>query len=104
METDHWTTVATLNDKMLEHASGLPESELQTLQVLKVAEEAGEAAHAMHGVRGTATCGETHTVEGVVRELSGAIIASMIAITRLVDDPKETFEKVFTERTARART
>ncbi|MFG2843491.1 MazG-like family protein [Kitasatospora sp. NPDC048296] len=82
----------------------LEPEELKALQVGKVAEEAGEAMHALHGLKGLTTCTDDHTWAEVQNDLTGAVIAAVIAMHYI--DPngwRQTFGEIFHHRTRRGR-
>ncbi|WP_031074222.1 MazG-like family protein [Streptomyces sp. NRRL WC-3742] len=82
----------------------IPGEELKALQVGKVAEEAGEAMHALHGLKGLTTCSDDHSWAEVQNDLTGAVIAAMIAMHYI--DPEgwqATFREIFHRRTRRGR-
>ncbi|MFJ2189183.1 MazG-like family protein [Kitasatospora sp. NPDC087861] len=84
--------------------AGLPPEELKALQVGKVGEEAGEAMHALHGLKGLTTCTDDHTWAEVQNDLTGAVIAAMIAMHYVDPDGwRETFAEIFHRRTRRGR-
>ncbi|MFJ2576757.1 MazG-like family protein [Kitasatospora aureofaciens] len=82
----------------------LPPEELKALQIGKVGEEAGEAMHALHGLKGLTTCTDIHSWAEVQNDLTGAVIAAMIAMHYV--DPngwRQTFAEIFHRRTRRGR-
>ncbi|MEV7777584.1 MazG-like family protein [Kitasatospora sp. NPDC088351] len=82
----------------------LPLEELRALQIGKVGEEAGEAMHALHGLKGLTTCTDIHSWAEVQNDLTGAVIASVIAMHYV--DPhgwRQTFTEIFHRRTRRGR-
>ncbi|MEU0770622.1 MazG-like family protein [Streptomyces albogriseolus] len=99
-----WGVVGALADVCASAGAHLPEEELKALQVGKVAEEAGEAMHALHGLKGLTTCTDRHDWDEVGNDLTGAVLASMIAL-RYVHGEKapEVFTTVLQRRTRRGR-
>jgi NTP pyrophosphatase (non-canonical NTP hydrolase) len=89
---DPWAAVARLTAWLDDHnGSSTPET---ALRLLKVSEEAGEVASAWIGVTGqNPRKGETHTVDDVADELCDVIVAAMVALTTLKQDPAAHFAR-----------
>lgn len=105
---DLWEVIESLADVCASAGSHLPDEELKALQVGKVAEEAGEAQHALHGLKGLTTCseecGDAHSWAGVCNDLTGAVLASMIALVYIKGpEAREEFAKIMYRRTRRGR-
>ncbi|MEU7229969.1 hypothetical protein [Streptomyces chrestomyceticus] len=84
--------------------SDLPDGELKALQVGKVGEEGGEAMHQLHGLKGLTTCDCTHSWDGVMNDLGGAVLASLIAMVYIDPDGwRTTLAEVLHRRTRRGR-
>lgn len=103
-----WTIAEALSGVCADAGRHPPTEELKALQVGKVAEEAGEAMHALHGLKGLTTCdaecGEHHSWSGVGNDLTGAVLAAMIALVHIYgDEARGEFARVFFRRTRRGR-
>lgn len=107
---DMWRDLCGLAKVCQAAGAGIPLEELKSLQVGKVAEEAGEAMHALHGLKGLTTCEaecgpEGHSWDMVVNDLTGAVIASLLAIIYIKgeDAARAEFEQILHRRTRRGR-
>ncbi|MEU7202880.1 hypothetical protein [Streptomyces sp. NPDC045470] len=88
-----------------EAGSDLPAEELKALQVGKIGEEGGEAMHQLHGLKGLTTCDcPEHSWDGVMNDLGGAVLASLIAMVYIDPDGwRTTLAEVLHRRTRRGR-
>jgi hypothetical protein len=87
---DPWAVVARLAAWLDDHnGSSTPET---ALRLMKVQEEAGEVAAAWIGVVGqNPRKGVTHTTGEVLGELCDVIVAAMVAMATLTEDPAARF-------------
>jgi hypothetical protein len=101
---DLWDAIEKLSAACRAAGDGIPGEEMKALQVGKVAEEAGEAMHALHGLKGLTTCADDHNWDEVMNDLTGAVIAAMIAMHYIdPDGARATFTEIFHRRTRRGR-
>lgn len=90
---DPWAVVTRLTAWLDAHNGLLTPAEV-ALRLLKVQEEAGEVASAWIGVTGqNPRKGVTHTTEQVADELCDVIVAAMVALTTLKQDPGAHFAR-----------
>ena len=86
MTTDQWATIHDLT-AWLDRRDGRAEAAVSA-RMLKLAEEAGEAAQAWIGMTGhNPRKGISHTVDDVCDELCDVIVAALIGLDTLTDDP-----------------
>jgi len=84
---EHIANVAAWLDRH-DDDSDLTPMTCQSLRILKVSEEAGEVARAWIGATGqNPRKGFTHTSGDVVNELADVVLAALVAIHSLGDDP-----------------
>ncbi|MEY9935811.1 MazG-like family protein [Streptacidiphilus sp. MAP5-3] len=93
MTDSPWNVISEL-ERWLSTDSELPAETRTILQILKITEEAGEVAEAVIGATGqNPRKGSSHTWEDVERELCDVIITSMVALTRVSEDPEGMFAR-----------
>lgn len=81
-----WQTITFLT-AWLDRENGRSQHEI-TLRLMKITEEAGEVASAYVGMTGqNPRKGITHTVEDVQGEVCDVILAALVALASLTDDP-----------------
>lgn len=81
-----WQTIRFLT-AWLDRENGRSQHEI-TLRLMKIGEESGEVQAAWIGVQGqNPRKGITHTVEDVQDEVCDVILAALVALASLTDDP-----------------